>query len=164
MNSRDALIVVVCVILLCAGGVLVWKLATPSVPEPVIPLPPAKPAVAQPPAPPRTEPPKPIAETPLEPKVEETPVAAEPKPAPSAPDQTNTLTAETLTGTKWEDGPISVKFLPDGKWEMNGRVCAKWEVDGNRVRIYDDNGEEHFVDIVDDTLEFEGKKIGRVKN
>jgi hypothetical protein len=78
--------------------------------------------------------------------------------------QPESLTAETLAGTTWEDGMVTVSFLPDGRWEMNGRICAKWEVEGSRVRIYDDKGEEHFVDIVGDNLEFEGKIIVRTED
>jgi hypothetical protein len=75
----------------------------------------------------------------------------------------NTLTAETLAGTSWQDGQINVAFLPDGRWQMNGRICAKWEVSGDKVRIYDDKGEEHFVDIVGDSLAFNGQIIGKAK-
>ncbi len=100
---------------------------------------------------------------------EEAPAEPGPAVAPEAVEEVSTegapkLTAETLSGTSWKQDNIAVKFHSDGQWEMNGRVCAKWEVQGSRVRIYDGQGEEHFVDIAGDTLEFEGKKIGRVTN
>ena len=83
--------------------------------------------------------------------------AVEPEPA-IAP----VLTAETLKGTKWADDKIDMVFLPDGQWQMNGRTCAKWVIEGSRVKIFDDKGEVHYVDIVGDSLAFNGKKIGKV--
>ena len=80
------------------------------------------------------------------------------------PPQPATLTADTLAGTRWKHDLVDVRFLSDGRWEMNGRICAKWEVEGNRVRIFDDKGEEHFVDIQGDSLVFNGQKIARVQD
>lgn len=74
-----------------------------------------------------------------------------------------TLTAETLKDTRWKEGAVDVVFMADGRWQMNGRICAKWEVIGDRVRIFDDKGEEHFVDIVGNSIAFNGKEIGRVE-
>jgi hypothetical protein len=72
------------------------------------------------------------------------------------------LTATTLAGTKWKDGMVDVEFMADGRWKMNGRICAKWVIEGDRVKIFDDKGEVHYVDIVGNTLEFNGKQIGRL--
>lgn len=83
--------------------------------------------------------------------------------APAMPSEVEHLTAKTLAGTKWKDGMVDVEFMADGRWKMNGRICAKWVVEGNRVKIFDDKGEVHYVDIVGDVIEFNGKKIGRME-
>lgn len=154
------------VVLAVAFGVAIATLTrgteTPAANAAVTPAPSPKPAqVAKAPATIAPEPvkPAPAAET-------GAPVLTpEPAPAPPAeqpPSQpSNTLTSESLKNTRWVDGPVDVVFLPDGRWQMNGRICAKWIVEGSRVKIFDDNGEVHYVDIVGDTLEFNGKKIGR---
>jgi len=160
MNSRNALIALVCLVLVCVGGGAVWKMsrtrepAEPDAPQPVQPAtqvtpePAARASVA----------PRPMDDPEPEPAVPTEEPPAEPPAEPA------TLTAESLAGTKWEQGPVNMKFLPDGRWEMNGRICAKWEVEGNRIRIFDDNGEEHFVDIEGDTLTFNGQEIARVED
>jgi hypothetical protein len=138
MSSRTVRIAVVCVLLVV--GVAVWMLSQHAVEAPI--------GSSRPAATPEPERPGSIA---VEPEREPTDASAEPE----------VLTAETLAGTCWQDDMVSVKFLPDGRWEMNGRICAQWRVEGSRVRIYDDKGEMHFVDIVGNSLEFNGKKIAR---
>ncbi|MBI4559717.1 MAG: hypothetical protein HY706_19175 [Candidatus Hydrogenedentes bacterium] len=165
MKSRNVLIVVVSLLLACVGAIAVWK-TTPApsdVPESAqIPPRPIQSAPA-----PRPEPVEPVVQPPPEPVVE-IPAAPELKteeaskpPDPPAP--AAYLTAASLAGTQWEQDVIWMQFLPDGRWAMNGRVCAKWEVVGSRVRIYDDKGEEHFLDIVGYGLEFNGEKITKAK-
>ena len=126
------------------------------VPEPVQPS--AQPQPLPPIAPPQ---PEPKAEAPAAVPVQELEPALE---APKAFTRPYKLTAKTLAGTKWKGGIVEVAFLPDGRWQMNGRICAKWAVEGNRVRIYDGEGEEHFLDIDGDSLTFNGEKIGRMPN
>jgi hypothetical protein len=157
MKSKTVLSMLVCLILV-AISVAFWKMAPFRTEEPVEPgapdrlIPPASLASSAKPAPvvfgPQTTPELGT----------DTPTATDP---PEDIVQPESLTAETLAGTTWEDGLVIVNFLPDGRWEMNGRICAKWEVEGSRVRIYDDKGEEHFVDIVANKLAFERKTIAR---
>ena len=148
-------------LLLVAISIAFWKTA-PFITEELIE--PGTPARLLPPAPSASSakyhPPIPVPQTPPE-LGADTPAAADP---PEDLAQPESLTAETLAGTTWQDGMVIVNFLPDGRWEMNGRICAKWEVEGSRVRIYDDKGEEHFVDIVGDNLEFEGKIIAKTED
>jgi hypothetical protein len=153
MNSKNVAIALVCM-LLVVGGVAVWRISQEA---------PAQTTGSA--APPESERLNPGPPAPFK---SETPgsIAAEPEPGavpetPGIPAEPEVLTAETLAGTSWEDDMVSVRFLPDGRWEMNGRICAKWKVEGSRVRIYDDKGEEYLVDIVGNSLEFNGKKIAR---
>jgi hypothetical protein len=93
-------------------------------------------------------------------------VRTEADPAPAAapldvPPKSDALNAETLKGTRWVDGPVDVEFMADGRWKMNGRICAQWAVEGNRVKIFDDKGEVHYVEIAGNLLEFNGKTIVR---
>ncbi|MBX7258063.1 MAG: hypothetical protein K1Y02_17005 [Candidatus Hydrogenedentes bacterium] len=146
------------VILLCAGGVLTWQLMEKSKPAPTQPAAQLK---QQPPIPAKPALVPVVAEVSAPTKAEDR--AAQSSPAPQAAAETP-LTAETLAGTRWQDDKIDIAFLPDGRWQMNGRICAKWEVNGDKVRIFDDKGEEHFVDIVGSSLAFNGKKIGRASS
>jgi hypothetical protein len=73
------------------------------------------------------------------------------------------LSAEHLTGTSWQQGRVTMRFLDDGRWEMNGRICARWLVEGDLIKLYNDElNEVHYIDIVDGTLSFNGEKISRV--
>lgn len=159
MNTKHIAIVMLCLIGLGLGAVAILKAAPPP-PTTATGLETAFP-VADP------GPPDPVVDTPAPPEPERpSAVAAEPlaEPAPADPevaDPPGKLTARTLAGTRWEQGVINTKFHPDGTWEMNGRVCAKWEVVGDRVRIFDGSGEEYYLDIVGDSLEFKGQKIAR---
>lgn len=160
MKSKTVVSALVC-LLLVAISVAFWKMAPFGTEEPVEPgtpariLPPASSASS-------AKPPTPVPGPQTPPELgADTPTAADP---PEDLLQPELLTAETLAGTTWEDGMVIVNFLPDGRWKMNERICAKWEVEGSRVRIYDDKGEEHFVDIVGDNLEFEGKTIARTED
>lgn len=144
------------VLLLFAGGIVCWQLLAnhePVAPQTAVPPKVAQPASATPATPPPAAPVASVAPP--------APLAAAPAETPAPEPERPLLTAETLQGTSWEDGRISMAFLPDGRWQMNGRVCAKWEVLGDKVRIFDDKGEEHFVDIVGDSLAFNGKKIAK---
>ncbi len=76
-----------------------------------------------------------------------------------------TLTEQDLMGTSWKHEKIDMKFLNDGRWEMNGRICAKWKIEGSRVKLFnDDLNEIHYINIVGNTLSFNGEKISKVNN
>ncbi len=69
------------------------------------------------------------------------------------------ITAESLTGCKYKQGQLEIEFAQDNRWLVNGKERAKWEIVGTRVRMYDDKGEEHWVDIEGDKLIFEGQRV-----
>lgn len=98
----------------------------------------------------------------LEEALDKEPVVAEPREEPGEP-----LSGETLKGTKWSMGArgdvkIVCEFADNGEWRVNGETKARWQVIGDRVRIYnDDLGEEHYVDIDGDKLTFDGEVISR---
>ncbi|MDX9973948.1 MAG: hypothetical protein RBU21_13270 [FCB group bacterium] len=152
--SRNSLVVAI-VVAICVIGIAAWWTGLPSAPEPPVPV--AKAAVK--PAPPAPPAPKPAAE----PVVAEAPAPQAPVEAePAVPAGPKILTAETLKGTKWKGDMVDFNFLPDGRWQMGNRICAKWEVEGGRVRVYSESGEEHFFDIQGESLAFEGRKLGKL--
>ncbi len=73
------------------------------------------------------------------------------------------ITVETLTGCKYterfQQGDLVTEFAPNGEWKVNGKVRAKWTIEGGRVKMYDDKGETHYLDIVDNKLMLEGQEI-----
>lgn len=72
------------------------------------------------------------------------------------------LTEKDLMGTSWSQGPVTMRFLDDGRWEMNGRICAQWVIEGDRVKVFNPTLDEvHYIDIVDGTLSFNGETIRR---
>ncbi|MCX5772082.1 MAG: hypothetical protein NTZ09_17665 [Candidatus Hydrogenedentes bacterium] len=143
--------------------------------EPLPVEPPAAPAPAPAPVTPIVEAPAPV-EAPTA-AVEEPPAAPAPEqPAEAAPAEPpkEPLNARTLAGTKWKpDFPtdpnqgmmqgkkLEIEFAPDGTWRINDQVRAKWAVEGKRVKIFDDKGEVHYLDIVGDKLMFGGEEIQR---
>lgn len=161
--NRKAIILIICVVIVCGAAVLLWG-ARPENGEPAQPVVPEQTEVAQP----APEPQPLAAETEAvpapEPEAAPEPVAAETPAADAAPADTTTLNAETLVGTRWKTDMVDVRFLPNGQWEMNGRVCAKWQVEGNRIRVFDEEGETHYVDIDGDSLVFDGEKVSQAEN
>lgn len=162
------IVAVVTVVMIARGGDV-----TPQ-PEPE-PAPAPKPVpitpVAQPPEP-APAPPEPVAVV-DEPQAEP---EAQPEPEPSvevakADEPKEPLNARTLAGSKWKPAltesmknsnfKIEIEFAPDGTWRVNNNIRAKWKVEGNRVKIFDDKGEVHYVDIVGDKLMFNGEEIQR---
>lgn len=163
--------VVVTVVMLQRGKVEpVQPPAMPLTPAPA----PMTPIVEAPaPAPPPVEPPVAAVQEP----------AAEPAPPPEptvevaqADTPKEPLNARTLAGTKWlPDFPqqanqgmmrgkkLEIEFAPDGTWRVNDNVRAKWTVEGKRVKIFDDKGEVHYLDIEGDKLMFEGKEVSRAQ-
>ena len=79
-------------------------------------------------------------------------------------DDREALNERTLVGTKWEREGFGIEFGADGKLLIAGRERAKWQIAGGRIRLYRDaTGEEHWLDIVGNTLKWEGREIGRVR-
>lgn len=165
MTSKPVLIAAGCVALAVALSIAAWNspqnTAAESEHATAQPrsVPAAPPAQAWFPEESATQPADSADTTPLTPNPERAAVVP-----PVVPPASDALDAETLKGTRWVDGPVDVEFMADGRWKMNGRICAQWVVEGSRVKIFDDKGEVHYVDIVGDTLEFNGKKIARGKS
>lgn len=161
--NRNVLIGAVVVVAVVVG-LLIWRaLGTSTAKTPVEAPPPV-----QKPAPAPVPPPPPEPQAAPEPEPSPVPVA-DPTPAPPPVSSSGVaptpayLNQETLTGTKWKDGPMEMELAPNGEWKVAGRTRAKWKVEGKRVKIYDDKGEEHFLDIVGNKLMFEGKEVSRMQ-
>lgn len=118
---------------------------------------------------PTPEPSSPAAEnavaTPQVPVAAEAPVTPPPVVTASAPIASVSapaqpfITEQSLTGAKYEVDKVVMEFAADKKWTVNGEAKAMWAIEGNRVKIYDDKGEEHFLDIKGDKLSFEGQPV-----
>ena len=177
--KRGTLLAIVLAILVAAIAVALWMARNNEAEAPVIPAEPSEPtdtasvepAPLPPPPAPEPEPvkPEPAETAPEEPDgnalqaftealkdAEQRKEDADEKPFEGVP-----ITEETLTGVKYKefDGKVEVEFAANHKWLINGRERAKWEIVGSKVRIYDDKGEEHWVDIDGDKLLFEGQRL-----
>jgi len=171
--NRGVLALVLVVLIAAIVTVVMLQRGGDVAPEP-LPEPPPAPKttaitpVAEPPALP-PPPPEPVA-------VVEEPPAEEPVPEPpvevaQADEAKEPLNARTLAGSKWQptgmeklgrmDIKLEIEFAPDGTWRVNDNIRAKWKVEGNRVKIYNDEGEVHYVDIVGDKLMFNGEEVQR---
>jgi hypothetical protein len=158
------------VIAVCIIGTAIWW-AQPQ----TVPAQPDKPKIEKAPALPA---PPPIAETPkaaVAPPVPPAPPAAPAAPveaAPASPEQApaaddpfggKPITVATLTGCKevqkFQNADITIEYAPNGEWKVNGNVRAKWTIEGNKVKIYDDKGEVHYIDIVNNKLVYNGKDV-----
>lgn len=147
--------VAVAVVAFCVALFVAWSLASP-LPEPG-PTPP--PAVTAPPLP---EPaPAPAVEPEPEPTTEPAPVEAPVAEPPAA--EPDTLTVETLKGTAWEREGFRIDLAEDGKVLIGNRTPAKWTVEGSRLKLYNDTGEVHYLDIRGKKLFWENQEIGRVQ-
>jgi hypothetical protein len=71
------------------------------------------------------------------------------------------ITTESLTGciTKLGDTGKDIEFAVDHVWKVAGKDTAMWEIVGNQVKIYDEKGEEHYLDIEGDKLMFNGERV-----
>jgi hypothetical protein len=90
---------------------------------------------------------------------EQSPVAPQ---AAAAPAADVPITAETLRNTTWEKGDFRVDLAADGSVYFGGIKRAKWMVEGDRVKLYNDNSDEvHYFDIKGSKLFWEGEEIGK---
>lgn len=164
---------IVIILIACGLGLAVWQpwvkqeAVTPA-PAPVPAPPPPTPAPVPPPPPPAPAPPAPEPQPAVvapAPAPEPAPAPA-PEPAAQEPAKPSKWNAETLGGTKWkakDPKTPDFEFTRDGKWKVKDRVASKWSFEGNRIRLYDDKGEEHFIDVVGDKLMFGGEEIATQK-
>jgi len=139
---------VVFIVLVMAGAAVMWRghgdRSFPEAPEPHqsahSALEPAKPGAG--------EEPQPLVEAPE-------PVGQAVTPAP--------LNEQTLESTTWGRDGFELELAPGGVLRIGGRARARWQVIGNRIRLYDRRGEEHWLDIVDDRVTWNGQEVYRVK-
>ena len=172
-NKGMLILVALIIVAVVAAVIMLQRGKVEPPPAPPAPAPAPEPA---PPATPIVEPPEPAPAPVEEPAaaVEEPPAPEQPAEVAPAEPPKEPLNARTLAGTKWKpDFPtgkqevnmtppkVEVEFAPDGTWRINNQVRAKWTVEGKRVKIFDDKGEVHYLDIEGDKLMFEGKEIQR---
>lgn len=67
---------------------------------------------------------------------------------------------KTLAGTTWKTEGFDFSFGKDGTWHMAGRAASKWRVEGDRIKLFNDKGEVHYIEIEGDMLTFNGKPVG----
>lgn len=88
------------------------------------------------------------------------------KPVPETPEgregipRPDVWSEKTLAGTTWEAEGFDFAFGKDGTWHMAGRAASKWRVVGDRIKLFNDKGEVHYLDIVGDELMLQGKPVG----
>lgn len=166
-NVRTVLIVVV---LLGALGVIAWQMwpkdtppPAPEAPKATKPAPqPAQVQVVPPPEAPEVQ-----AAVPAEPPAIPEEVGTEPveqAPAEEDPFGGRPITIQTLTGCKevqqFQGAQIVMEYARNGEWKVNGNVRAKWTIEDGRVKVYKDGSEEvHYVDIVGNKLQYNGKDV-----
>ena len=69
-------------------------------------------------------------------------------------------TEKNLAGTTWKAEGFDFVFAKDGTWHMAGRQASKWRIEGDRIKLFNDKGEVHYLDIEGNELTFNGKPIG----
>jgi len=171
-NKGMLILVALIIVAVVAAVIMLQRGKVEPPPAPPAPAPAPEPA---PPATPIVEPPEPAPAPVEEPAaaVEEPPAPEQPAEVAPAEPPKEPLNARTLAGTKWkpsfptenqsmtQNTKVEVEFAPDGTWRINDQVKAKWAVEGKRVKIFDDKGEVHYLDIVGDKLMFNGEEIQR---
>lgn len=79
---------------------------------------------------------------------------------PSPPELFN---EQTLVNTAWGRDGFEFELAPGGVVLINGRERASWQVVGESIRLYDRRGEEHWLDIENGRVTWNGEEVGRVK-
>ena len=73
------------------------------------------------------------------------------------------LDTQTLEGTTWGREGFELEFAPGGELRIGGRERARWQVLGNRIRLYDQRGEEHWLEIAGGRITWNGEEVGRIR-
>ncbi|MBN2133298.1 MAG: hypothetical protein JW741_27615 [Sedimentisphaerales bacterium] len=173
MKRNTAILVFVVVVVVGLVGIEMWRSGSPEEPPPE----PKEAGVNGPEAPAVSPPLEPAVEArePLEPQqpaaapegVVQVPIEEAP-PDPDDPFGGKPITIETLTGCKeiqkFGDKQLIIEYAPNGEWKINGIVRAKWTIEGSRVKIYrDDTDEVHYIDIVGNSLVYQGNEVNMTR-
>ena len=73
------------------------------------------------------------------------------------------LDARTLEGSTWGRDGFELECAPGGELRVGGKARARWQIVGNRIRLYDQRGEEHWLDIADGGITWNGEEVGRIR-
>ena len=71
------------------------------------------------------------------------------------------LTAETLTGTKWNAGGMAFTFEKDGVLKVNDTVPGTWSIDGTTLKV-GAMGQEFTASIEGDKIIYDGTPLEKV--
>jgi hypothetical protein len=93
---------------------------------------------------------------------EETPKAADELEKEPAPAAGGTLTAETLPGTVWSAGALTIAFQADGKLMVNDASEGTWKIEGNTLTVAA-MGMEIPTQIEGDKIMYNGTPVERVQ-
>jgi hypothetical protein len=80
-----------------------------------------------------------------------------------SPPSPELLNEQTLVNTTWGRDGFELEFAPGGVLRIGGRERASWQVIGDSIRLYDHRGEEHWLDIENGRVTWNGEEVGRVK-
>ena len=81
--------------------------------------------------------------------------------AAAAPAAGGALTAESLTGTKWNAGGMAFSFEKDGVLEVNDVMPGTWSIDGTTLTV-GAMGQEFKASIEGDKIIYEGTPLEKV--
>ncbi len=73
------------------------------------------------------------------------------------------LNEQTLAHTTWGRGGFELEFSPGGVVRIGGQERASWQIVGDRIHLYNDRGEEHWLDIENGRITWNGEAVSRVK-
>lgn len=79
-------------------------------------------------------------------------------------DELAAINEQTIVGTEWGDAKFKLEFGPQGKLIIGGNVRANWRIEGDRIKLYSNDGREvHWLDIEGNRLTWNGEPVGRFK-
>lgn len=73
------------------------------------------------------------------------------------------LDEQTLVNTTWGRDGFEFELAPGGVVLIGGRERAGWEIIGDRIRLFDQRGEEHWLDMENGRITWNGEEVGRVR-
>jgi hypothetical protein len=76
---------------------------------------------------------------------------------------TSVIDEQTLVNTTWGRDGFELEFGPGGVLLIGGRKRANWEIIGEKIRLYNRRGEEHWLNIQNGQITWNGQEVGRVK-
>lgn len=73
------------------------------------------------------------------------------------------VTDETIVGSVWRCGPLTLDFQPEGALAVNGNDGGTWSIEGDKLTV-SARGYTYVADIVEDKLYYGGEALNLVKN